>query len=50
MRCYVIEVCAIPEGTCAIQGYGPKSGITDMVSFINEKLTQARNTLKAKVI
>ena len=29
MGCYVIEVCAIPKGTCAIRGYGPKSGITD---------------------
>ena len=29
MRCYVIKVCAIPEETCAIRGYGPKSGITD---------------------
>jgi len=36
MRCYVIEVCAIPEGTCAIRGYGPKSGITDEVGGVRD--------------
>ena len=29
MTCYAVGVCAIPEGTFAIRGYAPKSGITD---------------------
>ena len=31
MTCYAIKVRAMSKGTFAIQGYGPKSGITDVV-------------------
>jgi len=32
MTRYAIKVRAISEGTFAIRGYGPKSGITDEVT------------------